>query len=227
MVSIKMNGEEETWKELDAEFDRCVVDVKPHVLKLQHRSERQRCALWVKKLCEPSGAGTGIAGRRNRNSYAKLLLHMLKRGVLEDPFTHEPEPGMLKTLPSYMLIYFDEPNSTRIQSSSPDYLPDWVMGELGKGESRHEELWTLSSKEESPSATALTYEERLKYDGKPTLRSQSTSPLLRTDEDDLAAPLPDHHHKKTISLDDSDLDARLSSWNLGVKKTQCNTYLWT
>lgn len=217
MVSIKMNGEEETWKELDAEFDRCVVDVKPHVLKLQHRSERQRCALWVKKLCEPSGAGTGIAGRRNRNSYAKLLLHMLKRGVLEDPFTHEPEPGMLKTLPSYMLIYFDEPNSTRIQSSSPDYLPDWVMGELGKGESRHEELWTLSSKEESPSATALTYEERLKYDGKPTLRSQSTSPLLRTDEDDLAAPLPDHHHKKTISLDDSDLDARLSSWNLGLE----------
>uniref|UniRef100_A0A8V1AML4 Centrosomal protein 112 n=1 Tax=Gallus gallus TaxID=9031 RepID=A0A8V1AML4_CHICK len=212
-----MNGEEETWKELDAEFDRCVVDVKPHVLKLQHRSERQRCALWVKKLCEPSGAGTGIAGRRNRNSYAKLLLHMLKRGVLEDPFTHEPEPGMLKTLPSYMLIYFDEPNSTRIQSSSPDYLPDWVMGELGKGESRHEELWTLSSKEESPSATALTYEERLKYDGKPTLRSQSTSPLLRTDEDDLAAPLPDHHHKKTISLDDSDLDARLSSWNLGLE----------
>lgn len=38
VVSIKMNGEEETWKELDAEFDRCVVDVKPHVLKLQHRS---------------------------------------------------------------------------------------------------------------------------------------------------------------------------------------------
>jgi len=28
---------------------------------------------------------------------------MLKRGVLEDPFTHEPEPGMLKTLPSYMV----------------------------------------------------------------------------------------------------------------------------
>uniref|UniRef100_G1N5W2 DUF4485 domain-containing protein n=1 Tax=Meleagris gallopavo TaxID=9103 RepID=G1N5W2_MELGA len=205
---VKMNGEEETWKELDAEFDRCIVDVKPHILKLQHRSERQRCALWVKKLCEPSGAGTGIAGRKNRNSYAKLLLHMLKRGVLEDPFTHEPEPGMLKTLPSYMLIYFDEPNSARIQSSSPDYLPDWVMGELGEGESMHEELWTLSSKEESSSATAVTYEERFKYDGKPTLRSQSMSPLLQNDEDDLA---------KTISVDDSDLDARLSSWNLGLE----------
>ncbi|XP_015735513.1 centrosomal protein of 112 kDa isoform X1 [Coturnix japonica] len=212
-----MNGEEEAWKELDAEFDRYVVDMKPHILKLQHRSERQRCALWVKKLCEPSGAGAGIAGRKNRNSYAKLLLHMLKRGVLEEPFTHEPEPGMLKTLPSYMLIYFDEPNSTRIRSSSPDYLPDWVMGELGEGESRHEESWTLSSKEESSSATAPTHEERFKCDGKPTLRSRSTSPLLQADEGDLAAPQSDHHNKKTISLDDSDLDARLSSWNLGLE----------
>lgn len=69
--------------------------------------ERQRCALWIKKLCEPSGAGAGIMGRKNRNLYAKLLLHMLKRGVLEGPFTHKPEPGILKTLPSYMVgIYF-------------------------------------------------------------------------------------------------------------------------
>lgn len=65
--------------------------------------ERQRCALWIKKLCEPSGTGAGIMGRKNRNLYAKLLLHMLKRGVLEGPFTHRPEPGTLKTLPSYMV----------------------------------------------------------------------------------------------------------------------------
>lgn len=66
-------------------------------------SERQRCALWIKKLCEPSGAGEGIVGRKNRNFHAKLLLHMLKRGVLEGPFTHKPETGMLKILPSYMV----------------------------------------------------------------------------------------------------------------------------
>lgn len=28
---------------------------------------------------------------------------MLRRGVLEGPFTHRPEPGILKTLPSYMV----------------------------------------------------------------------------------------------------------------------------
>uniref|UniRef100_A0A8C8BEA1 Centrosomal protein 112 n=1 Tax=Otus sunia TaxID=257818 RepID=A0A8C8BEA1_9STRI len=211
-----MNGEEEIWENLDAEFDHCVVDMKPHVLKLQHRSERQRCALWIKKLCEPSGAGTGIEGRKNRNLYAKLLLHMLKRGVLEGPFTHKPEPGILKTLPSYMSIYFDEPNSTRAQSSSPDYLPDWLMGELGNSESKHEESWRTSSKEESLLAAPLTYGERFKYNEKPALRSHSMSPPHRTDEDNLATPLSDHRHKKPISLDDSDLEARLNSWNLGL-----------
>ncbi|NXW13729.1 CE112 protein, partial [Circaetus pectoralis] len=215
--SLKMNGEEEIWGKLDAEFDHCVVDMKPHVLKLQHRSERQRCALWIKKLCEPSGAGTGIAGRKNRNLYAKLLLHMLKRGVLEGPFTHKPEPGILKTLPSYMSIYFDEPNSTRVRSSSPDCLPDWVMGELGNSEFKQEESWKISSKEESSLATPLTYGERFKYNEKPVLRSHSMSPPHRTDEDNLATPLSDHRHKKTISLDDSDLEARLNSWNLGLE----------
>jgi len=33
-----MNSEEEIWEKLDAEFDHCVVDMKPHVLKLQLRS---------------------------------------------------------------------------------------------------------------------------------------------------------------------------------------------
>lgn len=65
--------------------------------------ERQRCALWIRKLCEPSGTGAGLLGRKNRNLYAKLLLHMLRRGVLEGPFTHRPESGTLKTLPSYMV----------------------------------------------------------------------------------------------------------------------------
>ncbi|XP_074464120.1 centrosomal protein of 112 kDa isoform X4 [Larus michahellis] len=184
-----MDGEEEIWEKLDAEFDHCVVDMKPYVLKLQHRSERQRCALWIKKLCEPSGAGTGIVGRKNRNLYAKLLLHMLKRGVLEGPFTHKPEAGILKTLPSYMSIYFDEPNSTRVRSSSPDCLPDWVMGELGNGESKHEESWKVFSKEESSSATPLTYGERFKYSEKPASRSHSMSPPHRTGEDNLATPL--------------------------------------
>ena len=44
-----------------------------------------------------------VFGRENRNMYARLLLHMLKRGVLEGPFNQSPEHGELKTLPSYMV----------------------------------------------------------------------------------------------------------------------------
>ncbi|XP_062447575.1 centrosomal protein of 112 kDa isoform X2 [Rhea pennata] len=142
---------------------------------------------------------------------------MLKRGVLEGPFTHKPEPGILKTLPSYMSIYFDEPNSTRVRSSSPDCLPDWVMGELGKSESKHEESWRISSKEESSLAAPLTYGERFKHNGTLTLRSHSMSPPHQKDEDNPSTPLSEHHHKKHISLDDSDLEARLNSWNLGLE----------
>ncbi|XP_034645823.1 centrosomal protein of 112 kDa isoform X3 [Trachemys scripta elegans] len=213
-----MSSEEETWEKLDAEFDHYVVDMKPFVLKLPHKSERQRCALWIKKLCEPSGAGAGIMGRKNRNLYAKLLLHMLKRGILEGPFTHKPEPGILKTLPSYMSIYFDEPNSTRAQSGSPEALPDWVMGELGTSELKLEESWKFSSREESALvASPLAHRERYKYNGKLALRSHSMSPPHRSDEDNCAMQTPGDQHKKPISLDDSDLEVRLNSWNLGLE----------
>ncbi len=66
-------------------------------------SERQQCALWIKKLCDPETCGSGLTGRKNRNMYARLLLHMLRKGVLEGPFTHKPEAGILKTLPTYMV----------------------------------------------------------------------------------------------------------------------------
>lgn len=66
-------------------------------------AERQQCAAWVKKLCDPASCGAGVTGRKNRNMHARLLLHMLKRGVLERPFTSRPEPGGLKALPTYVV----------------------------------------------------------------------------------------------------------------------------
>lgn len=87
--------------------------------------ERQRCALWIRKLCEPSGTGAGVTGRRNRNLYAKLLLHMLRRGALEGPFTHRPEPGTLKTLPSYMVGVFDQKMHSFVSLKVSIYHPIW------------------------------------------------------------------------------------------------------
>nr|XP_060619050.1 centrosomal protein of 112 kDa isoform X3 [Anolis sagrei ordinatus] len=214
-----MSTEEVTWEKLDAEFDHCVVDMKPYVLKLPHKPERERCALWIKKLCEPSGAGTGIAGRKNRNLYAKLLLHMLKKGVLEGPFVQKPEKGMLKTLPSYMFVYFNEPNSERMLNEStecPEDLPDWVMGELGQ--SKQDKSWIHSFREESALVTSPSVQRELySYNGKRALKSHSLSPPhLPVDDNSPSKTLGDHRSKK-CSLDDSDFETRLNSWNLGLE----------
>ncbi|XP_024206331.1 centrosomal protein of 112 kDa isoform X12 [Pan troglodytes] len=179
---MEVGSEEEKWEKLDAEFDHFVVDMKPFVLKLPHRTERQRCALWIRKLCEPSGTGAGIMGRKNRNLYAKLLLHMLKRGALEGPFTHRPEPGTLKILPSYMSIYFDEPNPARAKGSSPEGLPAWVLGELETSEHKLNESWKLSSGEDNTLVQSPTdVYSREQYTGKLRVRSHSLSPTHRED----------------------------------------------
>nr|XP_055179897.1 centrosomal protein of 112 kDa isoform X2 [Nyctereutes procyonoides] len=216
---MEIGSEEEKWEKLDAEFDHFVVDMKPFVLKLSHRSERQRCALWIRKLCEPSGTGAGIVGRKNRNLYAKLLLHMLKRGVLEGPFTHRPEPGTLKTLPSYMSIYFDEPNPARAKGSSPEGLPDWVMGELGTSEHKLNESWKLSSGEGYSLVQSPTDgHSREQSTAKLQMRSHSMSPTSREDGQNTTPKSCEAHSKKSaVSLDDSDIEARLNSWNLGIE----------
>ncbi|XP_061033064.1 centrosomal protein of 112 kDa isoform X8 [Eubalaena glacialis] len=215
---MEMGSEEEKWEKLDAEFDHFVVDMKPFVLKLPHRSERQRCALWIRKLCEPSGTGAGVTGRRNRNLYAKLLLHMLRQGALEGPFTHRPEPGTLKTLPSYMSIYFDEPNPAQAKGSSPEGLPDWVMGELGNGEHRFSESRTLSSGEDCSLVQSPTHVHREQCIAKLQTRSQSMSPTYREDGQIITPKSCEIHSKKSaLFLDDSDIEARLNSWNLGIE----------
>ncbi|NXK62772.1 CE112 protein, partial [Sylvietta virens] len=206
---FKMSSEDEIKEKLDAELDRCVVAMKPYVLNLQDSSERRRCSLWIKKLCKPSGTGIGIVGRENRNLYAKLLLHMLQRGVLDGPFSQKPEEGMLKTLPAYMSVYFDEPSSPRVPSSNPDCLPEWVVGELGNHDNK------VSSVEDLSSATPPAHGER--FNEKPSVMSCCLNSPHRTDEDDLGTSLSDDQLKKNISLDDDDLEARLNSWNLGLE----------
>ncbi|NWT54163.1 CE112 protein, partial [Erythrocercus mccallii] len=203
---FKMSSEDEIKEKLDAELDRFIVAMKPYVLNLRNSSERKICSLWIKKLCKPSGAGIGIVGRENRNLYAKLLLHMLQRGVLDGPFSKKPEEGMLKTLPAYMSIYFDEASSPGVQDSSPDCLPEWVVGELRNHDGN------TSSVEDSSSATPRAHGER--FSEKPSVISRHH----RTDEDDLGASLSVRCFSfLNLSLDDDDLEARLNSWNLGLE----------
>ncbi|XP_045066643.1 centrosomal protein of 112 kDa-like [Coregonus clupeaformis] len=210
-----MNKQEETWEKLDSEFDHHLVDMKPYVLKLHHKTERQRCALWIKKLCDPAVSGSGLMGRKNRNMYSRLLLHMLRRGVLEGPFSHKPESGSLRTLPTYMSIYFDEPLCGRGLDQSTAVLPDWVTGELGQGD----DSWDSQLRERassSPTAYSNTHRRRRLNEEKSPSRPLASSPVKRSSEDHNKGV--DGHRKPVVpSPDDSDLEARLNSWNLGIE----------
>uniref|UniRef100_A0AAR2JIY1 DUF4485 domain-containing protein n=1 Tax=Pygocentrus nattereri TaxID=42514 RepID=A0AAR2JIY1_PYGNA len=174
-----MSNGEGSLERLDSEFDHCLVDMKPYVLKLPHKTERQRCALWIKKLCDPVSSGSGLTGKKNRNAYTRLLLVMLKRGVLEGPFTHKPEPGSLKTLPAYMSIYFDEPLVARPRGQSSAMLPDWVSGELGHAD----DTWSSLLKDSS-SPLPNSHRRRNLFSDKSSSRPLSSSPLKHSTEDD-------------------------------------------
>ncbi|XP_070779456.1 centrosomal protein of 112 kDa [Enoplosus armatus] len=208
-----MSKHEDSWDRLDTEFDRFLMDMKPYVLKHPNKTERQRCATWIKKLCDPATCGSGLMGRKNRNMYTRLLLLMLKRGVLELPFTSKPEPGSLKTLPTYMSIYFDEPLTGRSVEHSNAGLPDWVTGELG-GCTDDSLAFSLLKDKTSSTPIAAHHRRRLYEETIPS-RHMSSSPLKQSPRHD--ARMVDGGLKADMSPDDSDLEARLNSWNLGIE----------
>ncbi|KAM3597869.1 uncharacterized protein V6R79_010471 [Siganus canaliculatus] len=208
-----MSKHVDSWERLDTEFDHLLLDMKPYVLKHPDKKERQRCALWIKKLCDPASCGSGVTGCKNRNMYARLLLHMLKRGMLELPFTHKPEPGSLKTLPTYMSIYFDEPLTGRSMEHSNAYLPDWVTGELGGH--ADESLSVGLLKDRTSSTPIATLYRRQLFEEKTHPRPMSSSPHKQSPRHD--ARTVDGGLKADVSPDDSDLEARLNSWNLGIE----------
>uniref|UniRef100_A0A672H7W4 DUF4485 domain-containing protein n=1 Tax=Salarias fasciatus TaxID=181472 RepID=A0A672H7W4_SALFA len=170
-----MSNDEASWERLDMEFDHVLLDMKPYVLKHPNKTERQRCAVWVKKLCDPAACGSGLTGRKNRNLYARLLMHMLKRGILERPFTNKPEPGILQTLPTYMSIYFDEPLTVHPVEHNNRDLPDWVAGELGG--STEDSLVLELLKDRLSSAPAAAHRRRKLFGEQTPPRPTTSSPL--------------------------------------------------
>ena len=77
------------------------------ILLILHQNNKcgqfPKICLWNKRELLVCFIRTLLIYRKNRNLYAQLLLHMVKRGLLEDPFTRRPEAGPLQALPSYMV----------------------------------------------------------------------------------------------------------------------------
>ncbi|KAK2833497.1 hypothetical protein Q5P01_017386 [Channa striata] len=208
-----MSKHEDSWERLDTEFEHLLLDLKPFVLKHPDKTERQRCALWIKKLCDPATCGSGLMGRKNRNMYARLLIQMLKKGVLEAPFTSKPEHGGLKALPTYMSIYFDEPLSGRSVEHNDAGLPDWVTGELDRYP--EDSLAAVLLKDKTSSTQVAAHHRRRLYEENSPSRPMASSPLKQSPRHDarrLVGGL-----KAEFFPDDSDLEARLNSWNLGIE----------
>ncbi|KAG7274397.1 hypothetical protein CRUP_002839 [Coryphaenoides rupestris] len=62
-----MSRHDDTLERLNADFEGYLEDMKPYVLKHPSRTERQRCAVWIRKLCDPVMCGSGPVGLKNRN----------------------------------------------------------------------------------------------------------------------------------------------------------------
>ncbi|XP_061830357.1 centrosomal protein of 112 kDa isoform X1 [Nerophis lumbriciformis] len=203
-----MSKDNQSTATMNAEFNGFVRDMKPYIIKHPNESERQHCALWIKKLSDPATCGSSLNGHNDRNLYARLLLHMLRRGVLEGPFASKPEPGNLRALPTYMSIYFDEPIHGRPVDHCKATLPDWVTGELVG--CTNDSLAAGLPKNTSTPHTA--YISQLSKEKSPRRGATASSPLKHS---------PRHEARAgdggRMSPDDSDLEARLNSWNLRVE----------
>eukprot|EP00854_Cymbomonas_tetramitiformis_P010887 gene10887-12882_t len=67
-------------------------------LGLLDKAARIRLEAWLRKLHEGTPNPTW---KKNRNTYAKLMLEMLRRGRLESPYTTQPPNGPLPMLPQW------------------------------------------------------------------------------------------------------------------------------
>ncbi|XP_023100307.2 centrosomal protein of 112 kDa isoform X9 [Felis catus] len=93
------------------------------------------------------------------------------------------------------------------------------MGELGTSDHKLNESWKLSSGEDYSLVQSPTdVHSRNQYTAKLQTRSHSVSPTSREDGQNITPKSCEvHPQRSALSLDDSDIEARLNSWNLGIE----------
>ncbi|XP_028406543.1 centrosomal protein of 112 kDa-like [Dendronephthya gigantea] len=198
---LKSAREGSAIEKLDDTFNSFVDCMKPFVLKLAKKTERQRIAMWIKKLCEPPGNGASLMSRKNRNMYAQVLLAMLKRDLIEEPFSQQPEPGPLPTMPAYMSIYADDPtvqsSLSEQEADDSDTAPSWIRGELANSsdgsfqdDSQHERAHSRKSYRNHGDENSLVSS----YAGSSSLRNHSSG----TENGDISHARSPYQARKTL-----------------------------
>ncbi|KAK3253976.1 hypothetical protein CYMTET_33224 [Cymbomonas tetramitiformis] len=109
---------------LDAQFHKIVFESEKR-LGLLDKAARIRLEAWLRKLHEGTPNPTW---KKNRNTYAKLMLEMLRRGRLESPYTTQPPNGPLPMLPQWKTYNFMSKKSGTSTSRSPGRSPARAAG---------------------------------------------------------------------------------------------------
>ena len=112
---------------LDTEFLTMLSDseMQHFWTKLPHRADRDRCVMWITKFREPQ---EGLHAKRNRNEYMQLMKRMLRKGIVEAPFTHTPQPGLLPVLPAFMSVLYNDYNSIFNVHNQSNWGPSAASG---------------------------------------------------------------------------------------------------
>lgn len=187
-----MDHHEPLHARMDEEFEKYLTEIKPYVMNLNNKTYRNYAAVWIRKLCLPV---SGIASRKNRNSYIKLLFQMLKKNILEEPFIEMPDEGKLPSLTAAQLAKFDP---ELFRPSLNDFIwaqgktPDWVTDEL-----------LLSS--DSCSSFLSSTMDRTKSKSANKNDSDYNSPSL-CDFEDRHEPWSDEFNKHMMAFSDCSID---------------------
>ncbi|XP_067005424.1 uncharacterized protein [Anabrus simplex] len=77
----------------DEDFQHYLILARSLIKQLHDKEDRKICAKWISKLC--SLRSDDINVKKNRNAFFKYFLHIIRDGVLENPFLEEPPEGSL------------------------------------------------------------------------------------------------------------------------------------
>lgn len=89
-------------KLIDQEFIEIMLEIEKKYASFK-KHDKIRIEQWTKKLCQVT---SNILWKKNRNLYAKLLLHNVLNKALQEPFTRGPPEGALSKLNKYEIVSF-------------------------------------------------------------------------------------------------------------------------
>mmetsp|Transcript_29435 Transcript_29435/g.52709 ORF Transcript_29435/g.52709 Transcript_29435/m.52709 type:complete len:281 (-) Transcript_29435:25-867(-) len=164
---------------LDDEFIKHMTEIEAVYVDF-NKHEKIRVEQWSKKLCQVT---VNPVWKKNRNAYAKLLLEMVHKKVLSDPFSKVPPSGPLPQLPRtgvYVPARVDKSSSPKVVKtvSEPSTAPKVKVSQTVKQLFPEEPIRQMSPRSKVPTETRILQDQILKLQAQ-LETSNYTEGLLR------------------------------------------------